>query len=190
VLIATRFLMPAVLMLHIGLATLLLVVARRWNGYSERRRLTLFGTISAVLAIFVTCSWVGFSREANLARQDGSDYDYALALTRDIPDMEPIAVCDVAVWPVVAAGQGAIGAVAGARHSGPRPAAGRDREIIRSDAQPRAADRTRQTLGVRTLIMHRKGALRRQMPPHLITTLQRQSLRQERAGPFVRFDLY
>ena len=46
--------------------------------------------------------------KAAAARQDGSNYASALALTRDIPDMQPVAVYDVAAWPVVATGQRAL----------------------------------------------------------------------------------
>jgi hypothetical protein len=44
--------------------------------------------------------------------------------------------------------------------------------------------------GVRTLVMHCRGALRRKAPAHLASTLGQQSVRQSRAGPFLRFDLY
>ena len=43
VLIATRFLMPAVLMLHIGIGALLIAIGRGWREYSKRRQLILFG---------------------------------------------------------------------------------------------------------------------------------------------------
>ena len=191
VLIATRFLMPAVLMLHIGLGALLLVVARRWKDYSDRRRLALFGLGAAVVSTFAITSSIWFNRHAQIARRDGSDAAYAMALTRDIPDMQPVAVYDVAVWPVIATGQRAV--------SEPWPEPG-----IADLAQRQAATETlfdptlsrdarvalAQRWGVRTLIMHRKGALRRKMPAHLIETLQRQAVRQERSGPFLRFDLY
>ena len=43
---------------------------------------------------------------------------------------------------------------------------------------------------VRVLIMDKDGPLRRKMPDNLIETLQAQSVRTSKAGPFLRFDLY
>lgn len=191
VLIATRFLMPAVLMLHIGIGALLIAIGRGWREYSKRRQLILFALAAILLDAYAGCSWIFLRSEAAAARQEGSNYASALALTRDIPDMQPVAAYDVAAWPVVATGQRAL--------SEPWPEPGIPDLAIRQAATDQLFDsaltmQQRVALakrwGVRTLIMHDHGAMRRPTPPHLIETLRQQSIRRRQSGPFLRFDLY
>lgn len=191
VLIASRFLMPAVLMLHIGVAALLIAVARRWSDLGKRVQLALFGLLLLIVYAYAGCSLILLRDEAASARKDGNNYVEAQALTADIPDMQPVAVYDIAVWPVVATGQRAL--------SEPWPEPGIPNLAVRQQATERLFDPTLERrqrialarrLGVRTLIMHERGALRRTMPPRLIETLREQSVNRERAGPLLRFDLY
>jgi hypothetical protein len=189
--IATRFLMPAVLMLHIGLGALLIVLSRRWSNYSSGRQLAVFGIGMAILSAFVITSSLSFQFQSEGAHQDGNNYVSALALTRDIPDMQPVAVYDVAVWPIVATGQRAL--------SEPWPEPGisqlAERQAVTERLFDPALDRQQRVAlaknwGVKVLIMHSRGALRKEMPARLVETLAEQSVRQERSGPFLRFDLY
>ena len=189
ILIATRFLMPAVLMLHIGLGALLLLIARRWKDYSSLTQLMVFAAGGATVALLALTSWMSVSRQVH---DYGGDYYRALrSLTQNIPDVQPVAVYDVAVWPVVATGQRAL--------SEPWPEPGipdlPQRQAATEQLFDPALSRDQRIAlakqwAVKTLIMHRNGALRREMPPRLIETLRAQSIRQERAGPFLRFDLY
>jgi hypothetical protein len=84
VMIATRFLMPAVLMLHIGLGALLLHIGRHWNEYGRPKQLGLFGTGFAVATTYIALTLAYVDFEAAGWRENGSAYSQALALTRDI----------------------------------------------------------------------------------------------------------
>lgn len=190
-LIATRFLMPAVLLLHVGLGALLLVIARRWHQLSDRRKLSLVGAATLIICTYVGSSFMFLSWEARSARHDGSDSDSVLTLTKGIPDMQPVAAYDVAAWPMVATGQRAL--------SEPWPEPGIPDLWARQDAtnelfDPRLTRSQRIAVakkwGVRSLVMHQRGAIHRGVPADLIPTLKRQSVRVEQAGNFLRFDLY
>jgi hypothetical protein len=191
VMIATRFLMPAVLMLHIGLGALLLIIARRWKHYRDSQRKWIFAIAFLIADLSASFTYIYLHGEAVDAKIEGSAYDHAVALTRDIPDSQPVAVYDVAVWPFVATGQRAV--------SEPWPEPGIHDLAARQQAveelfDPRLTRNERVALarrwGTRVLIMHIHGAMRREMPPRVIETLTDQSVQMRRSGNFLRFDLY
>jgi hypothetical protein len=128
--------------------------------------------------------------ERRVFAEQGSSYDAALALTRDIPDGEPVAAYDVFAWPIVATGQRVV--------SVPWPEPMIDGLAARQAAAERLFDPalTRdqrlalaRIWGAKTLIMDKKGPLRRKMPKGLLRTLETQSVRHREAGQFIRFDL-
>ena len=120
----------------------------------------------------------------------GNIYDHARGLTADIPDQEPIAAYDVAVWPVVAGGQRAM--------SVPWP----EPFIADLDERQRAAELlfepslTRserialaRRYGVNTLIIDQRFALRRKRNFLRLVILMNEARRFRRLGPLWRFDL-
>lgn len=191
VMIATRFIMPAVLMLHIGLAGLFLKLGKQWPSLSKRKQLTLFGLAFLIVDAEVTFSHIYLSSEARDFAKRGNVYEAAKRLTVDIADSEPVAGYDVSVWPVVATGQRAI--------SIPWPEPGipdlrRRQSLVDRLFDPNLSHDQRVSLarsaGVRILIIDEQGPLRRPMPKKLIDRLTRQSMHQSRVGPLLRFDLY
>jgi hypothetical protein len=189
-LIATRFVMPAVLMLHIGLGALLLALADDWKGLPKPARLGLFGFAVACVGLNGVMMHAQLAVEREKFAEEGSAWSAALALTRDIPDSQPVAAYDVIAWPIVATGQRAvsvpwpepmIGGLAERQAAAERlfdPALSRDERL-----------RLARRWGARTLIMDVKGPLRRKMPEHMLERLEAQSIRTSQAGRIIRFDL-
>ncbi|HEX8225773.1 MAG TPA: hypothetical protein VF605_18345 [Allosphingosinicella sp.] len=190
ILIATRFVMPAVLMLHIGLGALFLVLADRWQHFRHGTQLGLFTFGMLSLTSFVFFTWVSLSVEMKGWKRTGNSYLHAEALTRGIPDNQPVAAYDVFAWPIVATGQRVV--------SVPWPEPMIDGLAERQAAAERLFDPalTRdqrlalaRQWGAKSLIMNSNGPLRRPMPKHMLKRLEEQSVRWYRSGPFVRFDL-
>lgn len=189
-LIATRFVMPAVLMLHIGLGALFLGLVEDWPKLSRVRQLGLFAIAVFCVQSFVVITSVQLSAEKKVSDRQGNAYAAALALTRDIPDSEPVAAYDVFAWPIVATGQRVV--------SVPWPEPMIDRLAERQQAAERLFDpaltrdqrlRLARFWGAKTLILDKRGPLRRKMPKGLLTRLEAQSIRRSEAGGFLRFDL-
>jgi hypothetical protein len=188
--IATRFVMPAVLMLHIGLGALLLALADDWRGLAKPMQLGLFTLALLSPGLCLVMTYGQLKAEQRLFAEEGSSYEAALALTRDIPDGEPVAAYDVFAWPIVATGQRVV--------SVPWPEPMIDGLADRQAAAERLFDpalsrEQRLALarkwGAKTLIMDKKGPLRRKMPTGMIERLEAQSVRHREAGQFIRFDL-
>ena len=189
-LIATRFVMPAVLMLHIGLAALLIASLSDWRSIPKRRQLTLFALAVACIQLQAVGTYTQHAIKSGADRNYGSAYDRAQALTWDIADDQPVAAYDVAAWPIVATGQRTLSvpwpepmiADLGERQAAVNrlfdPALGRQERLSLA-----------RRLGVRHLIIDRRGPSRRVMPAGLLQRLEQQSVRRRRAGPFLRFDL-
>ena len=189
-LIATRFAMPAVLMLHIGLGALFLALARDWGGLARSKQLGLFTLAVLCVQGFALISYALLKFEGEYSAKMGNAYEAALTLTRDIPDDRPVAAYDVFAWPVVATGQRVV--------SVPWPEPMIDRLGERqADAErlfdPSLTRDQRLALarkwGATTLILDRKGPLRRKMPGKLLAVLDAQSVRRTEAGQFIRYDL-
>jgi hypothetical protein len=190
-LIATRFVMPAVLMLHIGVGALLLKIAAQWNELPKARQLRLFGVAFACLVVQVGLSSIYLNHELHRFRKFGSDYAAVKDLTRDIGDQLPVAAYDIAAWPIVATGQRVF--------SVPWPEPG-IRDLAERQAlterlfDPNLTRSQRIALarrhGVRYLVMDLRGPIGRRVPPGLVEKLSSQSIHRTRFGPFLRFDLY
>ena len=189
-LIATRFVMPTVLMLHIGLGALLLALAKDWRGMGKAAQLGLFALAAFSVQSLALITYAQLRVERMVSDDVGDAYAAAQALTRDLPDNEPVAAYDVAAWPIVATGQRAV--------SVPWPEPMIDGLALRQAAAERLFDPAltrgqRLSLarqwGARTLILDKRGPLRRRMPKDLMRTLRAQSVRHAESGTFVRFDL-
>jgi hypothetical protein len=188
--IATRFVMPAVLMLHIGLGALLLALVDDWRTLARPMQLGLFtlALLSPTLCFVMT--YEQLKVEQRVFDKEGDSYEAALALTRDIPDSEPVAAYDVFAWPIVATGQ----RVVSVPWPEPMIAGLADRQAAAERLFDPALTRGRRLAlarhwGAKILIMDKKGPLRRKMPRGMIETLKAQSVRQSEAGDFIRFDL-
>lgn len=190
ILIATRFMPPFVLMLQIGVAGLLLILARRWSGLARPAQLSLFGLALASILLQFGFTTIQIRHELAENRANG-DASAALGrLTADVPDMEPVAAWDVAAWPLAASGQRV------ASVPWPEPMIDRlsERQAdIERLFDPSLSRRERLAIarrwGVRTLVLDMRGPLRRELPSELIGTLRRQSVRQMRQSVFLRVDL-
>ncbi|HWT12182.1 MAG TPA: hypothetical protein VN231_05475, partial [Allosphingosinicella sp.] len=188
--IATRFVMPAVLMLHVGMGALFIVLGEKWRSMRKASQLGLFGFAVACFNIHVAATVAHLNWEAGVSRETGDAHAAAQALTADIPDAEPVAAYDVAAWPVVATGQRAV--------SVPWP------EPMIADLAERQAAAERlfnpklsreerlglaRQWGVRRLIIDRRGPIRRLMPDGLLKVLDEQAASRRESGTFIRFDL-
>jgi hypothetical protein len=190
ILIATRFVMPAVLMLHIGLGALFLALFSDWRALPRAAQLGLFGFAFFSIMVFATFTRNQLAYEQRDANRQGNAYASALALTRDIPDREPVAGYDMTAWPIVATGQRVA--------SVPWPEPGIVDLAERQAAVERLFDPAlsrdqrlglARSLGARTLILDKRGPLRRKMPQGIVAALKAQSIRHSEAGQFIRFDL-
>ena len=189
-LIATRFVMPAVLMLHIGLGALFLTLVDDWRGLSRPTQLGLFTFASLCVGLCTTMMTAQLMVEQKRYADEGDAYRDAQLLLRDIPDSVPVAAYDVAAWPIVASGQRVV--------SVPWPEPMIDGLAERQAAAERLFDPalTRdqrlalaRRWGAKSLVMNSNGPLRRPMPKDMLKRLEEQSVRWYRSGPFVRFDL-
>jgi hypothetical protein len=188
--IATRFVMPAVLMLQIGLGALLLALPDDWPRLPRPAQLGLFGFALLCVATLGVMTQAQLAAEGRMAAREGDAYLAALALTRDIPDSEPVAAYDVIAWPIVAGGQRVV--------SVPWPEPMIDNLAARQSATERLFDPAlsraqrlalARQWGTRILILDKRGPLRRAPPKGLLQTLAAQSVRHRESGKFIRFDL-
>jgi hypothetical protein len=190
ILIGTRFVMPAVLMLHIGLGALLIVAGERWSGLAKPMQLTIFGAAVAIVQIHLIFVSGHLRWESRQFSRYGSAYEAAARITADIPDRQPVAAYDVMAWPIVATGQRVVSV------PWPEPIIsdlGTRQLVVERIFDPALSRAERLQLarrwGARTLILDRRGPNRRRMPKGLIARLDEQSVRRSEAGPFIRFDL-
>jgi hypothetical protein len=190
ILIATRFSMPAVLMLQIGLGALFLALFSEWRGLRKGAQLGLFAFAFFTFCTFAIFTRAGLVHEQKAAARQGSAYAAALALTRDIPDWQPVVGYDMAAWPIVATGQRVA--------SVPWPEPMIDDLAQRQAAVERLFDpslsrdqrlRLARHWGAKTLILDKRGPLRRKMPRGIVAILKAQSVRHSAAGQLIRFDL-
>jgi len=190
VLIATRFVMPAVLMLHVGIGALLILAGERWPTMSRRTRLAAFAGAMIVVQLHFLLLAIHLNSEYVQYRKYGSAHAAAARLTADIPDAQPVAAFDVIAWPIVATGQKVVSI------PWPEPMIGNlpeRQEVAERLFDPALGRKDRLALarrwGAKTLILDARGPNRRPMPVGLVQTLQAQSVRHSRVGPFLRFDL-
>lgn len=190
VMIGERFLMPAVLVLQIGLGAVLI----RWFSgpmRAWRKPLKIFaGAFAAVVLIqaanMALFTWDAFrlvARGETVARE-------ADELTSDIPDNEEVAAYDVAAWPVVATGQKVLSI------PWPEPMISdleKRQELTNQLFKPQLYREQRVGLareaGIRTLILDERYAWERRDHPRLVRQLESQSVAVRKRGPLIRFDL-
>jgi hypothetical protein len=161
-----------------------------WSGLAKPMQLGLFTLALLSPSLCLVMTYGQLEDEQRLFAEEGNSYEAALALTRDIPDGEPVAAYDVSAWPIVATGQRVV--------SVPWPEPMIDGLAARQAAAERLFDPalTRdqrlalaRIWGAKILIMDKKGPLRRKMPKGMLQTLEAQSVRHSQAGQFIRFDL-
>ncbi|WP_157898226.1 hypothetical protein [Yoonia vestfoldensis] len=180
--LAGRFLMPLVLVLHIGLAFYILT-----DIGADRRRLLLLGLIAAanVTTLGLVAHIIGITAPAT---KPGAVtfYQAAETLTADIADDQPVAAFLTSAWPVVATGQKVL--------SVPWP------EPLITDLAARQAV-TKALFAADLAASERVALARRHDVRSLIApqkrlsdaqraVLQAQALATISAGPLIRFDLY
>ena len=100
-----RFLMPCALVLHIGLATVVVKLGHEIKGSTGRGAIGVYIGLASYLIMQVTL--IGrFMNEGLEDRSSGASvYTSALRLTQDIADSEQIAAFHETAWPIVATGQ-------------------------------------------------------------------------------------
>lgn len=185
-----RFGAPAVLILHIGMAGLLL---RMWQPgeAGDRAKLGLFAagvfTVS-VQATFVTQLY--YPPEAKVEAREGNLLFHARDLTGDIPDDQPVAAFGVAAWPLVGVGQKVVSV------PWPEPLI-RDldrrqqmTEWVFADGISPAERRARAgRLGVKTLVIHFRDGHKKWWRPQEFGRLLQGARQVRRSGAMVRIDL-
>ena len=184
--VAGRFLMPVILVLHVGLADLLLGLVA-WRAVRVPRTVALLAVSGVVVA------WLGYTLPRFEARNllpvlpgEQTHHDAARALTADIPDDEEVAAREVLAWPIVGTGQRVL--------SVPWPEPGihdlaARQAVTRALFDPALSQADRVALarahGVRTLLSNAEP------PGDVVTrTLADQAISVRRLGPYVRVDLY
>jgi len=190
ILIATRFVMPAVLMLHIGIGALLILAGERWHSLSRPARLGAFAAGMLFVQVHLLLLASHLYWEYGQFSRYGSAPAAAARLTADIPDTQPVAAFDVVAWPIVATGQKVVSIPWPEPIIGNLPERQQVAERLFDPALSRA-DRIAlaRRWGAKTLILDARGPNRRPMPKGLLTVLEAQSVRHSRVGPFLRFDL-
>lgn len=190
VMIGARFLMPTILVLHIGMGALIIRIFRGEILKSSRGRIAFAALAWLCVVTHFSAFARAYWRETPSARMVGNIYDRARALTADIPDDEPIAAYDVAVWPIVADGQKAMSVPwpePFIQDLSERQAAVEllfDPALTRSQRISLA-----QRYGVRSLFIDERFALLRKPSPRRLAVLMRDSQSFRRSGPLWRFDL-
>jgi hypothetical protein len=190
IMVASRFLMPTILLLHLGVGSLIIRVFRGEIARTLRSRIVVAAIAWGCVLTHVSAVAFTYVKEAPRARAIGNIANHAAVLTADIPDDEPIAAYDVSVWPVVASGQKAM--------SVPWP----EPFIPDLDERQRVSDLlfepslTRaqrlslaRRYGVRTLIVDQRFAVRRHPNFLRLVVLLQQSRSVRRRGPLWRFNL-
>jgi hypothetical protein len=185
--IASRFLMPVVLVLHIGLAALVLQVLQRtaWRGAVLPRAAPWLATAGlAVIAMHFAASFQAWFEARD--RTAPGVHASAERMTRDVPDDEPVAAFGLTAWPVVATGQRVL--------SIPWPEPGiadlADRQAATAalfapglSAEARRA--LAANLGVRVLMVDRRF-----LPPEVLAELAAGAVAVSLDGTLDRFDLW
>lgn len=183
--IASRFLMPVLLILHVGLAGLMLEAMSLLNYRGPAVRMAPWLAAAGVItfAAVRTAEYQSLFKAEYLAAP--GIYSAAERLTRDVPDDEQIAAVGLTAWPVVATGQRVLSV------PWPEPAIAnlRERQEM-TDAlfDPALSSQARRDLaaelGIRVLI-----ADRRYLPPGLLLALEEASVSTSQDGMLHRFNL-
>jgi hypothetical protein len=191
VLIATRLIMPAVLMMHIGLGALLLRLIPAWPRLGRPVQLSIFTAASLVLAFNALGSVTTITGLRADYKETGDISAASQRITADLPPSEPVAAYDVAAWPIVATGR-RVGSV-----PWPEPMIGDllERQAVTTRLfDPRLNPRQRRALagrlGVKVLIVDKRGKLEERMGPGALLKLEADAAKVRSDGPLVRLDLF
>jgi hypothetical protein len=184
--IASRFLMPAVLVLHVGLAAVLLDMVRRTS---------LRGTVLpravpwlATAGIMALAAYFAGNFQAWFEARDRTAPDIlgaAERLTHDVPDEEAIAAYGLTAWPVVATGQRVLSVPwpePGITDLGARQA--RTEALFDASLAPEARRALAAGLGIRVLVVDRRF-----IPPDALAALAEGAAAVSQDGMLHRFDL-
>ncbi len=185
--IAARFLMPLVLVLHIGLAGIILEAMGRFSLRQPilRQSAPWLATVGVVMSAVAITTLYQSSFEEQYAVAPGV-YAAAERLTTGLPDDEEIAAAGLTAWPVVAAGQRVL--------SVPWPEPGiadlaeRQAMTIALFDPALSAEARRalaKDLGIRVLM-----ADQRLIPPDLLEALAEQAFSASQDSTLHRFDLW
>ncbi|WP_341366531.1 hypothetical protein [Yoonia sp. BS5-3] len=103
--IAGRFLMPMILLMHIGLAGLILQIFE--DPQRDRSQKGLLVGIAALTVAFLHCFYLYWAIGVEQRQRAAETHVFAAvrALTSDIPDLEPVAAISGTAWETVATGQ-------------------------------------------------------------------------------------
>ncbi|MCU0906752.1 MAG: hypothetical protein MUF73_04740 [Rhodobacteraceae bacterium] len=184
--VASRFLMPVVLVLHVGLAWVILDAMPRFAArWPVLRRWAPALAVVGVAALVAQAA-TGFQAAFDAQYRAAPDvYAAAERLVQDVPDTEPVAALGLTAWPVVAAGQRVL--------SVPWPEPGiadlaarqaMTAALFDATQSPEARAALAGRLGIRVLLVDR-----RRVPPDLIAALTAEARATVQDGPFYRFDL-
>jgi hypothetical protein len=184
--IASRFLMPLVLILHIGLAGLVLAAMSRFSLHDGVLRRAAPWLAAAAVMTFAAWRTVNYQTLYLAVYLSAPDiYATAEELTRDVPDGEEIAAYGIAAWPVVGAGQRVL--------SVPWPEPGiadlaerqeMTRALFDPDLSPEARRALADRLGIRVLI-----ADERFVSPEQLEAVAAAAASTAGSGTLHRFDL-
>lgn len=184
--IASRFMMPITLVLHIGLAFYLATILDYPNMQLASMKMIIKAvSVTTVLLHVIFLNHFGVF-DAHRRIDGASIYEAAQTLTHNIPDSEQVAAHSLAAWPIVGVGQKVLSI------PWPEPAIHDLHErqaasnLLFDDGISREERiENARKLGVRTLI-----ADRRFLPMSTVALLRSQSVSSEAAGPLMRFDLF
>lgn len=184
--VAARFMMPALLVLHIGLAGYLLRLFQQ-RRLSHKGRAAVTGLSIAAMAAAFVYLLTDYQRKHDAASLMSPDvYGAAQRLTADIPDAEPVAAFGLSAWPVVGTGQRVLSVPwpePGIHDLSERQAA--TRSLFSQTLSTEERRELAQALGVRTLIAQWWPAR-----DAAFAVLSGQAVETTQEGNMWRFDLF
>ncbi len=184
--IAGRFMMPILLVLHIGLALFTLQIFADPRLSEQRRKALAVGLCAIALLAFVSAVWRFQEKFDAIAQRAPDTFGSAQRLTEDVPDLETVAAFDMSAWQIVATGQRVLSVPwpePGIHDLADRQAATRALFDMSLSAEERRA--LAQSLGVRTLFVEGRS-----VGQDTLDQLAAQAVSTMSDGILWRFDLY
>lgn len=184
--IAARFLMPAVLILQIGMVAFLFQLLSGPKLSDRRKKALAIGTVVYFACLFGVSAHLVYRSGFHEPEPEVSVYEASLRLTADIPDTEPVAAYYITSWPITATGQRV--------HSVPWPEPGisdlaERQSVIQTlfETQLSQSDRMKllQEHGMKTMLTDT-----RLLPDWMIESIRGQAVRTTQAGSIVRMDFF
>jgi hypothetical protein len=182
--------MPAVLMMQIGLAALLLRLIPAWPTLGRRVQLPLFTAAALSLALNAMGTTDTLHQLIESQAQTGDISAISARLTADLPAREPVAAWDVAAWPLVGSGRHVVSI------PWPEPMIadlGTRQRLNERLFDPRVTREERvaiaRRLGTHVLIVDRRGSLDKRLGVGTLRRLLQGEQAVRNDGPLVRIDL-